>query len=732
MQHRCYSASRYSPARVRRETSSWRQLLPIAVGLILSLSFKPDSAFGQTATVELSPLVAKSTFVSPVDRNQQVSVVLALPLSDPKGAADFVDHVSRRGDPLFHQYLTPQEFASRYGASESDYAALKQWAAANGLSVSQESVARTALTVRGTAAQLESIFKTQINNYRSPDGAEFYSASVTPTLPAAIADKASAVIGLTDGKKYTPHVKMGQVLGENPSDTPAVGTVNIGGTGPGTYYSAADLRTIYQIPTFGNLDNKTVVALFEQGGFFKSDVETYLNRMKLPHPPVTFVSVDKYNGSVDSLQVELEAVVDIDMVIAINPDVHEVLVYEDGIDTFPVALLDTLNQVADDKTAQVLSISYGQDEGYQGKAAIKAENAALVQLASEGITVVASSGDEGAYGDGYQGPHYPYNVSDPASQPYVTGVGGTTLFTGPGEQYVDEQVWNTSDVGPIASGGGISDVWAFPSFQGEMDPFFITHQGGSLKYRNVPDVSAVGDFNTGPAVYSKLNGGWLSAGGTSVAAPIWASYLSIANVGMRYSGLGDIGFFNPILYDVGNWLSPFVTSVKQNKANNTITTDGYGQPSQFLFPIVDGNNGYTTRYPGYPGYSAGGTFFQPLYCNATGLGSLFGCGFATQILISGTQSGTAPGNVTTFTVTPGTTTATFKWATVSGAVAYAITVAHPGYAFNDVQTFIAKGTATSLEVKGLVPNNPNYSATLWAYNASGFSNTPNLLFATKK
>src|SRR5580704_4139986 len=238
-------------------------------------------------------------------------------------------------------------------------------------------------------------------------------------------------------------------------------------------------------------------------------------------------------------------------------------------------LLDTLTQVADDKKAQVLSISYGQDEGLQGKAAINAENTALVQLAAEGITVTASSGDSGAYGDGYQGPHYPYNVSDPASQPYVTGVGGTTLFTGAGRQYVSEEVWNTSDLVVLASGGGISDVWGFPAFQGEVNPYSITTQGGSLKHRNVPDVSAVGDANTGPAVYSKLNGGWLAAGGTSVAAPIWASYLSIINVGMRYSGLGDLGFFNPILYDVGYWLLPFVRSVKPNPANNPITTNGY-------------------------------------------------------------------------------------------------------------------------------------------------------------
>src|SRR5260370_11568419 len=238
MQYRSYPASQDQLARVSRDATSWRQLLPIACGLILSLLITPDQAFGQTATIELSPLVAKSTFISPVDRSQQISVVLTLPLSDPKGAAEFVDHVSRRGDPLFHQYLTPQEFASRYGASESDYAALKQWATANGLTVSHESVARTALTVHGSVAQFQSLFNTQINNYRSPDGEQYYSAAVTPTIPNAVADKTSAVIGLTSGRKDTPHVKPRKLMAENPPDPPANDTPNNAGTGPGTNYSA--------------------------------------------------------------------------------------------------------------------------------------------------------------------------------------------------------------------------------------------------------------------------------------------------------------------------------------------------------------------------------------------------------------------------------------------------------------------------------------------------------------
>jgi kumamolisin len=121
--------------------------------------------------------------------------------------------------------------------------------------------------------------------------------------------------------------------------------------------------------------------------------------MKLPDRPVKVIGVDGYDGHVNGTNVELEAVLDIDMVIGINPDVHEVLVYEDGNDAFPVALLDALDQVATDNKAQVLSISYGQDEYLEGDTAMEAENTTLTQLGIQGVSVFASAGDNGAYGD---------------------------------------------------------------------------------------------------------------------------------------------------------------------------------------------------------------------------------------------------------------------------------------------------------------------------------------------
>ena len=77
--------------------------------------------FGAMTTIELCPLVAKSSLVSQMETSKTISVVLALPSSDPAGLKAFVDHVSQPGDPLFRQYITPQEFANRFGGGASDY-----------------------------------------------------------------------------------------------------------------------------------------------------------------------------------------------------------------------------------------------------------------------------------------------------------------------------------------------------------------------------------------------------------------------------------------------------------------------------------------------------------------------------------------------------------------------------------------------------------------------------------
>ncbi len=447
--------------------AAWRRFTTRALGAFVSVALASGSLSAGAATIQLSPMLAKSALLSAVDSQKQISVVLSLPLSDAKGAADFVERVSNPQDPLYRQYLTPYEFSERYGANADDYAALKEWATANGLTIAHESLARTFLTVRGTAAQFQILFKTTLNNYRSADGHEFYSAGVEPTIPDPIATKVTGVIGLTNSVQYAPLAKVYQAFGEDPTAR-KIGTDTAGGTGPGGAYSPSDLRSVYKIPRFGDVDPQTV-AVFEQGGFFKSDVQKYLERMQLPNRPVKVVGVDGYNGSVNDLGIELQAVLDIDLVIGINPAVKEVLVYEDGIDPFGVALIDALDQVALDNKATILNISYGSDEVTQGDSQLAAENTALTQLAAQGITVVATSGAGGAYGQTGTST-YPaqLEVTDPGAQPLVTGVGGTSLSTGPHEVRLGEAVWNRLGLNLGASGGGVSSYWTNPVMAGSI------------------------------------------------------------------------------------------------------------------------------------------------------------------------------------------------------------------------------------------------------------------------
>ena len=174
----------------------WRRLRHAVLGGLgaASLLLTSSALFAEASTVELSPLIYRSTLVAPVDGNKQIGVVLALPSSDPAGLAAFVKHVSTPGDPLFRQYITPQQFAQKFGGNEADYTALKNWAAANGMVISQESMTRTNLTVRGSVSQFQTLFKTQLHTYQATDGQTFYSASIKPTIPSEIASKISGVI----------------------------------------------------------------------------------------------------------------------------------------------------------------------------------------------------------------------------------------------------------------------------------------------------------------------------------------------------------------------------------------------------------------------------------------------------------------------------------------------------------------------------------------------------------
>jgi subtilase family serine protease len=138
-----------------------------------TLAFSANVVATQSSSqIGLSSLVAKSTMISHTDPSQKVTVMLVLPLSDASGAADFSKRVSTPGDPLYGKFLTPDQFAKKYGASESDYNAMMQWARKNGLTVGESNRSRTILPVRGTVSQMEELLldglDCHINAERTP------------------------------------------------------------------------------------------------------------------------------------------------------------------------------------------------------------------------------------------------------------------------------------------------------------------------------------------------------------------------------------------------------------------------------------------------------------------------------------------------------------------------------------------------------------------------------------
>lgn len=241
-----------------------------------------------------------------------------------------------------------------------------------------------------------------------------------------------------------------------------------------------------------------------------------------------------------------------------------------------VDLLDVTQYAVDNDLGDVISQSFGEAETCADPALLAQEHQIFLQAAKEGISVFASSGDEGAAQLTCDGSTYFLSASTPASDPEVTAVGATYLNANPQSgRYHGESAWNDSFG---ASGGGFSTLYAAPSYQSG----FVQNTG-----RGVPDVAYDGDVNGGVlAVWSSSGQGQnlvFIFGGTSAGSPQWAGMIALVD-----STFGRQGFINPLLYKGfsrhgnGEFFHDIVVG------NNTFTGAGSNGTSVTI-------NGYNTR-----------------------------------------------------------------------------------------------------------------------------------------
>jgi subtilase family serine protease len=175
------------------------------------------------------------------------------------------------------------------------------------------------------------------------------------------------------------------------------------------------------------------------------------------------------------------------------------------------------------------------------------------RASEENVTVLASTGDNGSSNVDANGNFFLFpTVIFPASSPYVTAVGGTSLYADPQGKYQFEIVWNDHYSG--GGGGGVSQVFTEPAYQFSLPSSVQTELNNA---RGIPDVSYNADPNTAILVYSSFLGGsaagYYLIGGTSEGSPQWAGIIADAN---QLAGR-PLGFLNPKIYLIGELFGAF-------------------------------------------------------------------------------------------------------------------------------------------------------------------------------
>jgi subtilase family serine protease len=321
-------------------------------------------------------------------------------------------------------------------------------------------------------------------------------------------------------------------------------------------YSPYQLRVAYGIQPLldsgidGRGETVTVVAIAPSsstpggaGTDIRQDMAAFNKMFGLPAARIEIVTT--LAGAAAPWEAAVEEVGDLEIVHAVAPAATlRVVLWPANV--LASATLATTGMIAGLRLAvsgtDVVSMSASLGEHYFTKAQVAEMHSILLEAAARHVTVLASTGDNGALSDTHFGKPVK-EVSLPASDPLVLGVGGTTLVAKPSGAFVSETAFNT--------GGGFSHLYARPAYQDGVP--------GISTMRGAPDVSADADQPGPPTVFA--GGSIVTNLGTSNSTPLWGGVIALADQYAHH----DLGFVNPAIYQIGR-------SSSYHKAFHDVTT----------------------------------------------------------------------------------------------------------------------------------------------------------------
>jgi kumamolisin len=479
------------------------------------------------------PHPQKHRKLGPTAGDEQITVTVLLRRrrgAKPKTVADFCK------DAVAHAPRSRPRFANAYGADPKDLKAVADFARAHDFAVLSTHKARRTVMLRGSAAALNAAFSLTLRNYQY-SGGSYRSHDGPIGVPRKLASVIEAVVGLTNRKvpaqHFAPRATGRSKLSADPPHTAPV--------------TPQEIAHLYGFPA-GDGAGQTI-GLYEMdagqpAGYSLQDIQDSIKAFggALQVPKLVDVSVD---GVTNSGQSDGETGLDITVAGAIAQGATIAVYFTGGTAQSIIhALQRMIHPDAGDPVPTIISISYGW--GPDAASADSFSEAEYTQLgaifqdaANLAITVLVSSGDSGAFIEDKTHAQ----VSYPASEPWVTACGGTTVGNISGATF-EEFAWNDLSAGgsdnPGATGGGVSDRFALPGYQtsAAVPRNIVSGKPG----RGVPDVAANASENSGYIQYIQGQRG--AVGGTSAVAPLYAGLLARINANLGRAA----GFINPRIY----------------------------------------------------------------------------------------------------------------------------------------------------------------------------------------
>lgn len=541
----------------------------------------------------------------------RMSIRFAMTGAQRADLAELLDEQQTRGSAKYHRWLTSAQYADRFGVSQQDVQSVAAWLQNAGFMDVEVAPSRTSVSFSGTAGQASAAFHASIHGYVL-NGESHVANATDPVLPKALEGVVESIAGLHDFRPKPQGVRRPAIKSHYTD-----GATGENFLAPDDFATIYDVKSLYQVGIDGSGQK---IAVAGQTDIAVRDIQAFRSAAGLPqkNPQIVLTGPDPGTRSGD----EGEADLDVEWAGAIAKNATVIYVNSTNVFTSAVYAIEH-------NLAPVLSISYGACEAEFSAAEMASFASAFAQGNAQGITTVADSGDRGpADCDSSTATTATHGlaVNAPASLPYATGVGGTTLQEngwnywagnngrggGSALSYIPEVAWNdTAADGTLwASGGGKSAFFAKPSWQaGDAVP----NDGG----RDVPDVAfAASPNHDGYLICSGGNcvNGFRNTdssldiwGGTSCGTPSMAGIVALLNQ-MTGQAQGNI---NPELYTMA--------SILPNAFHDIVGGDNN-------VPCSQGSLGcYWLGNSGIMGYGA-----NPGYDQVTGIGSIDAFNLVTE------------------------------------------------------------------------------------------------------